>query len=136
VSEEVPDSEVRAEWDRATQALRDARLSHEAEVSKATVVNRLYYACFHAAQAVLYARGFRPSSHGAVGTLLGRELVQAGELDRKHGRVLNDMETYRRRVDYGSGEVERATEELVDDTAAFLDAIEAVLDDEGIETEQ
>jgi hypothetical protein len=33
------------------------------------------------------------------------------------------METYRRRVDYGSGGVERDTDDLIQGTAAFLDAM-------------
>ena len=33
------------------------------------------------------------------------------------------MQTYRRRVDYGSGGVERDAEDLFEQTAAFLDAI-------------
>jgi len=33
------------------------------------------------------------------------------------------MQTYRRRVDYGSGGVERDTEDLLEQTAAFLDAL-------------
>lgn len=129
MSEDVPEADLRAEWERAEQALTDARVAHEAGVPKATVINRLYYACFHAAQAVLYSRGFDPTSHGAVGTLLGRELVQRGTVDRKHGRFLSDMETYRRRVDYGSSAVERETEELLDGTGSFVDAMRAVLDD-------
>jgi hypothetical protein len=33
------------------------------------------------------------------------------------------MQTYRRRVDYGSGGVERDAEDLLQQTAAFLDAM-------------
>lgn len=107
MSEDVAAADIRREWERAEQAYKDAREAHVVGISKATVVNRLYYACFHAAQSVLYSRGFDPGSHGAVGTLLGRELVADGPVNRRHGRFLNDIETYRRRVDYGSGEVER-----------------------------
>lgn len=130
MSEDIPVADVRREWGRATQAFEDARTASEVGISKATVVNRLYYACFHAAQAVLYERGFDPGSHGAVGTLLGRELVRDGPVEREHGRFLNDMETYRRRVDYGSGEVDRDVEELLEATDAFLDAMHELSDDE------
>lgn len=111
--------------------LDDASAARDVDISKATIVNRLYYCCFHAAQAVLYARGFDPSSHGGVQMLLGRELIQSGDLDRRFGRFLHDMETYRRRVDYGSGTVERATDDLIAETRAFLDAMDDCLDREG-----
>lgn len=41
------------------------------------------------------------------------------------------METYRRRVDYGSGGIERDTEEFLKQTAAFLDAMQEVIDRDG-----
>ena len=120
---DVPQATVDAEFERAEQMLADAKKAHEVGISKATIVNRLYYACFHAAQAALYARGFDPQSHGRVQTRLGQELVQPGDVTRELGRFLNDMQTYRRRVDYGSGGVERDAEDLLEQTAAFLDAM-------------
>jgi hypothetical protein len=39
---------------QARQALADADGARDAELSDAVVINRLYYACFHVAQAVLY----------------------------------------------------------------------------------
>lgn len=123
VDGDVPRATIEREFATAEQMLADAETAHEVDISKATIVNRLYYACFHAAQAVLYSRGFDPQSHGRVQTLLGRELIQTGEVDRQQGRFLNDVETYRRRVDYGSGGVERDTEELLRQTTAFLEAM-------------
>lgn len=40
------------------QALDDAVGAREADLSDVVVVNRLYYACFHAAQAVQQATAF------------------------------------------------------------------------------
>lgn len=126
--DERPQTAIEREFAKAEQMLEDAQKAHDVDISKATVVNRLYYACFHAAQAALYARGFNPQSHGHVQTLLGRELVQTGEVPREHGRFLSDMETYRHRVDYGSGGVERASEELLDGTRSFLARMRDVID--------
>lgn len=122
----VPDHALEAAFETAEQMLADARTAHEVDISTATVVNRLYYACFHPARAALYDRGFHPRSHGRVQTLFGRELVQSGDVEREFGRFLNDMATYRRRVDYGSGSVERETEELLERTGAFLAAMREV----------
>lgn len=122
----IPESIVNREFDRAAQMLSDARTAHDVEISKATIINRLYYACFHAAQAALYARGLNPQSHGQVQTLFGEELVKPGKVARDLGRFLNDMQTYRRRVDYGSGGVERDTGELLQQTSAFLDTMRQI----------
>lgn len=106
--------------------LADAQTAASVDISTATIVNRLYYACFHAAQAALYARGFDPGSNGQVVTLVGRELVMEGHLDRRYGRFLNDMQTYRHRVDNGTGGVEREISELIEETSAFLDAMREI----------
>ncbi|SFR93389.1 Uncharacterized protein, contains HEPN domain, UPF0332 family [Halomicrobium zhouii] len=127
--DDVAREDVDREFEQAVQMLDDARKAHEVGISKSTVVNRLYYCCFHAAQAALYARGFDPQSHGAVQTLLGRELIKPGVVEREHGRFLNDVETYRRRADYGSGTVDRDADELVRRTSAFLDAMRSVAGD-------
>jgi uncharacterized protein (UPF0332 family) len=124
---DIPQVDIEQELAKAEQMLTDATKALEVDISKATIVNRLYYACFHAAQAALYARGWNPQSHGHVQTLLGRELVQNGDVSRELGRFFNDMETYRRRVDYGSGGVERATDDLIQQTTEFLAVMERLV---------
>ena len=61
-------------------------------------------------------------------TLFGRELVRGGPLPREHGRFLNDMRTYRRRVDYGSGAVGPEPADLIAGTERFLGAIRELVD--------
>lgn len=129
-SESGPDADpVSREFEMARQMLSDAATAQEVDISTATIINRLYYACFHAAQGALYARGYSPRSHGRVQTVLGQELVQSGDLPREYGRFLNDMATYRRRVDYGSGRVDRDTAELVENTRSFIDALRELTPD-------
>lgn len=107
------------EFETAEQMLADARKAHEVGISTATIANRLYYACVHAAKATLYDRGFDPRATG-VSRRCCRELVQTGDGAREFGRFLDDVETYRRRVDYGSGGVERETEEPLERTTESL----------------
>jgi uncharacterized protein (UPF0332 family) len=80
------DAPVENQLRQARQALADAEGAREAELSDAVVINRLYYACFHAAQAVLYDRSYTPSAHGGVLSLFGSEVVTAGDADRNRGR--------------------------------------------------
>lgn len=47
---------------------------------------------------------------------------------QEFGRFYNAMATYRRRVDYGPGSVERDVEELIEETSAFLKAMRRAVD--------
>lgn len=75
----------------------------EGDGTDAGVLNRLYYAAFHGAQAALYARGKNPSSHGHVRQQFGQHLVLEGEAPRAMGRLLGTLYDYRWEADYGGG---------------------------------
>lgn len=105
---------------QARQALDDATGAHDADLSEAVVINRLYYACFHAAQAVLYDRGLAPESHGGVLSLFGSEVVAVGDAPRERGRFLNQLSELRKRADYGYGTIDENTETLVSRTRRFV----------------
>ena len=94
----MPDDPT-AEMDLATGALADADASRQQGTERG-VVSRLYYACFHAAQAVLYDKGFNPESHDAVKQLFGREVVLPGDASRSDGGFLGDMYDKRQQADY------------------------------------
>jgi len=64
---------------QARKAPADAEGARDAELPDAIVINRCYYACLYAAQAVLYDRGHDPSSHGGVLSLFGSETVAEGD---------------------------------------------------------
>lgn len=54
------DEYIGEELQAAREAVSDAEKMHEGEVTDNAIVNRLYYACFHAAQAALaHRRMFR-----------------------------------------------------------------------------
>lgn len=113
---------------QARQALDDATGARDANLSDAVIVNRLYYACFHAAQAVLYDRGFEPGSHGAVLSLFGSEVVVEGDVSREQARLLNDLSTLRKQADYGYDQIDEDVDPLVDDAQSFFDAATELLD--------
>lgn len=92
--------------DNSSEALADARdaLSDVAVLrhggTDKAIVNRLYYACFHAARAVLYSNGFEPKTHEGVATVFGKEIVVAGDARREDGRFLTTMYDHRQQADY------------------------------------
>ena len=87
----MPESPAEKQLQQARQALEDAIGAREVGLSDTVVINRLYYACFHAAQAVLYDRGFEPDSHGGVLSLFGSEVVVEGDATRDQGRFLKTV---------------------------------------------
>jgi len=112
---------------QAEQAMSDARGARDAELSDSVVVNRLYYACFHAAQATLYDQGFEPESHGGVLSLFGSEIVLGGGATREHGRLLNRLSNLRKRADYESGPIQADVDELLSEASEFVEAMERIV---------
>lgn len=96
-------------------------------VTEKAVVTRLYYACFHAANAVLYTKGFDPQTHQGTVRLFGREVVTAGEATSEDGRFLNDIRSYRQTADYTHDPIEVDVDELIERTGTFLEDMSALL---------
>lgn len=115
------------EMQEARDALADAEKMREAGVTEKAVVTRLYYACFHAANAVLYAKGFDPQTHQGTVRLFGREVVKAGGATGEDGRFLNDMRSYRQTADYTHDPIEVDVDELVERTGTFVGEMAGLL---------
>lgn len=120
---------VQREIQQATQALSDAKTGRSAGLSDAAVINRLYYATFHAAQAVLYDRGHNPTSHGGVVSLFGSEVVVDGSVSRERGRFLNRLSELRKQADYGYESISEDVETLIDRTEGFVTEMESLCTD-------
>ncbi|MWG33790.1 HEPN domain-containing protein [Halomarina oriensis] len=117
-------AEVEDQLRQAREAFSDASGARDAGLSDAVVINRLYYTCFHAAQAALYDRGLDPTTHGGVLSLFGSELVASGEAAREDGRFLNDLGELRQRADYGYGTIDENVDALLARTRRFLSDVE------------
>jgi uncharacterized protein (UPF0332 family) len=107
---------VANEIKQSKQALDDAKTAREAGVSDAAVINRLYYAAFHIVQAVLYDRGFEPTSHGGVLSLYGSEIITEGDASRDDGRFLSKLSELRKQADYGYEALVEDMESLCNDS--------------------
>lgn len=115
------------EYREAQAALADAEKMRQVRVTDRAVVTRLYYACFHAANAVLYARELDPRTHQGTLRLFGKEVVEAGDAARNDGRFLNDMRSYRQVADYTHEPLEVDVDELLERTRAFVTDMGALL---------
>lgn len=121
-----PSGTVDREFQQAQQALDDATNARAAGLSDAAVINRLYYAAFHAVQAVLYDRGFTPTSHGGVLSLFGSEIIAADAAPRKHGRFLNQLSELRKQADYGYEAIDEDIEALCARTQELVATMESL----------
>jgi uncharacterized protein len=84
---------------RARESLEEARLLGDSGHSNACM-NRLYYACFYAASALLYANNLSSSKHSGVRALFGRHFVKEGIVPTCMGEIYNDLYEYRQESDY------------------------------------
>ena len=92
-------------------------------------VNRLYYACFYAASALLVADGITASSHAGVKTMLGLNYVSKGLLSGEHGKTFSRLFEIRHSGDYD--DFVYCDQELVDEYTPkanqFIQAIKDLL---------
>lgn len=78
-----------------TEARDNARLKHWS-----LVANRLYYAVFHMASALMVNKGFATKSHAGLICLLGQEFVTRGLLDREDAKLASRLLNMRQAGDY------------------------------------
>lgn len=128
MSENDPSASVKDELRKAHQALDDAEKARSAELSDATIVNRLYYAAFHAVQAALYDRGFEPTTHGGVLSLFGSEIIATGDAERKDGRFFSKLGQLRQQADYSYEELDENADALYARTKQLVSEMEALCD--------
>lgn len=63
-------------------------------------MNRIYFACFYAAGALLTMRGFSTKTHSGLRTLLGQHFAEPGLLSKEHMAFFNRLFNARLRVGY------------------------------------
>lgn len=125
------DHDVEAEMDLADEALSAADILLKHDGTENSTVDRLYYACFHAARAVLYCRGFTPDSHQGVLSLFGKHVVQPGDASSEQGRFLNKMMRERLTADYEHAPVSIDVDEAYKRGERFVDDMQELVDDTG-----
>ena len=62
--------------------------------------NRLYYALFHMASALLIDKGYMSKSHNGIICIIGQEFVSKGLLTSDDGRLISRLQHMRQSGDY------------------------------------
>jgi uncharacterized protein (UPF0332 family) len=97
--------------EEAREALADAELLLKAERYR-SAANRLYYAAFYAAVAVLLTKHLEYSRHSAVIAFFDKEFILSGQLPKEYSKTLHRAFNERQQDDYMPF-VEMDTDEIV-----------------------
>ena len=90
-----------------------------------TAVNRLYYACYYAAVALLIKHELNPGTHAGVKQMLGLHFVATGRLSRELGRCFSLLFERRHSSDYDdfAYSSEEEIDELLPKATDFIEAV-------------
>ena len=99
LSEKEKKSIVKYRLDKAKDALFDVTISIQ-NCRWNNAANRLYYACFYAAMALLIHDGYEARTHNGVKTLLGIHYVNTGMIEEALINAYRKMFNLRQTGDY------------------------------------
>ena len=114
--------------ERAKTTLEEARMM-AASGHWNTCINRLYYACFYAVNALLITQGLSSSKHSGVRAFFNLHYVKTKLVPKDEASLFNDLFEYRRDSDYA--DYYQADSELaksfIDRTDDFLEVINTLI---------
>jgi uncharacterized protein (UPF0332 family) len=87
---------------KANRFLRTAELALD-DGDYDSCVSRCYYAMFFMAEAILFSKGMRASSHKGVIKLFGEHFVKTGIVEAEFGKMLKRAYDSRQKGDYAIG---------------------------------
>lgn len=119
---------VRYRIEKAEEAFVAAKILYDSCQWNAAV-NRLYYACFYAASAVLLDHRIGAKSHAGVLAMFSEKIVRKGEISLDDFRVYSKLLGWRTKGDY-SDMFDYAKEDLdmvMTPTRTFLDKVEQLV---------
>ena len=95
-----------------------------------TAANRLYYACYYAAVALLIKNKITAGSHAGVKAMLGLHFVSKGLISKESGRAFSNLFDSRQHSDYD--EFVYSTEEEIDElypkAKRFIEEVDSLLE--------
>lgn len=90
---------VRYRCVRALEALEEAQLLYDAGHFDACI-NRLYYACFYAVNALLLTKNLSAVKHSGVIRLFSEHVVRPGIVTEEDGKFYHRLFQFRQKSDY------------------------------------
>ena len=113
---------------RAYETLKEAELLCEGKFYNATI-NRLYYACYYAAVALLLKNNVSAQAHSGVKTMLGLHFVSKGLLTIENGKLFTALFEKRHSGDYDDFVFcdREMVDELTPKAKEFIDAVKDLI---------
>ncbi len=113
---------------RAYETLKEAELLCEGKFYNATI-NRLYYACYYAAVALLLKNNVSAQTHSGVKTMLGLHFVSKGLLTIENGKLFTALFEKRHSGDYDDFVFcdREMVDELTPKAKEFIDAVKDLI---------
>jgi uncharacterized protein (UPF0332 family) len=90
---------IRYRLERARETLEQAQVMSDTG-HPAGAINRLYYACFYAVNALLLCRNMASAKHSGVLSLFNRHFIKTGVFSADMGKFYSDLFDSRQDADY------------------------------------
>lgn len=113
---------------RAYETLKEAEVMIRESFYNASV-NRMYYACYYAAVALLLKFDIQAQTHNGVKTMLGLHFISTGKLPLKIGKTFSTLFEKRQSGDYDDFVYcdRNMVEDLYPQAQLFIDSIKEML---------
>ncbi len=120
--------------ERAYSTMKEASVMSEKEFYNAAV-NRLYYACYYATEALLLKHKIEAKSHAGVKVMLGLHFVSKGLVPVSIGKILSTLYEKRQSGDYDDFIYcdKEMTDDLTIQAQTFIDYVVKLVHDDSIE---
>lgn len=85
--------------EKANQAIKESEVLANAEYYN-SAVNRLYYAVYYIAAALMLKDSIETFTHKGIKTMLGLKYIHTGKIDKEYGRIYQRLFDSRQAGDY------------------------------------
>ena len=125
---ESRDSLIAYRIERAYGSLKEAKLMAQGEFYNASI-NRLYYACYYMAVALLLKNNISAQTHSGVKTMLGMHFTSKGKLSISASKIFTTLFEKRHSSDYDAFVYcdQEMFDELYPKAEAFIEEVKELI---------
>lgn len=137
LDKESRDSLIAYRIERAYGSLKEARLMARGEFYN-TAINRLYYACYYMAVALLLKHNISAQTHSGVKTMLGMHFTSKGKLSISASKIFATLFEKRHSSDYDDFVYcdKEMVDELYPKAEAFIEEVKGLIENTEYSSEQ